>query len=718
MKFKILGKSKQFINILGNFVSFIILDHKKFLLKIKNSYKYLKRGDFQIIKNKLIIFLAKDLDLKKIDIKTYNIEDFKEKHFDFPLFKDPLVSIIIPVYNKLGYTFSCLNSLMENIKDIPYEVIIADDNSTDETKNIENYIKNIKIIRNKKNLGFLKNCNNASKFANGKYILLLNNDTNIQPDYLKYLLELIESDEKIGIVGSKIIYPNGILQEAGGIIWKDGSSASYGNGDEPEKYRYNYIKEVDYVSGCSIMIKKKLWDDIGGFDERFAPSYYEDSDLAFEARKHGYKVLYQPKSIIVHFENISHGNNAPHLLANKNTFYKKWSKVLEKGHFSKDKDFFLARDRSFNKKTILCIDHSVPTPDRDAGSKTIYQYLELFCELGLNVKFMPDDFLYNAIYTPKLENMGIETLCGKYYYNNFKKWLKENAKYFGFVLLSRPDIAAKYIDLIKTYSKAMVLYYGHDLHYIRELRRYETEKESTILKESEKWKKIEFNVFNKADIILTPSINEKIIIDNNSSDKKTKVVPPFFYDNFNLINKTFAERKNIIFIGGFNHTPNVDGILWFLREIFPLIIKNRKDIKLVVAGSNPPGSLKNMDNGHNIIIKGYVNDKELKNLYGNARIAIIPLRYGAGVKGKTVEAMYYGVPVVSTSFGIEGMPDIQEIINPMDDAKQFAAEVIKMYNDESLLKLMGEKETAYIKKHFFKETAKNIFLDILDLNKP
>ena len=718
MKFKILDKSKQFIKILSSFISFIILNPKNFLLKIKNSYKYLKRGDFQIIKNKLIILLVKDLDFKKIDIKTYNIKDFREKYFDFPVFKDPSVSIIIPVYNKLSYTFSCLNSLMENIKDIPYEVIVADDNSTDETKNIENYLKNIKIIRNKKNLGFLKNCNNASKFANGKYILLLNNDTNIQPDYLKYLLELIESDKKIGMVGSKIIYPNGVLQEAGGIIWKDGSSTSCGNGDEPEKSQYNYVKEVDYVSGCSIMIKKKLWDDIGGFDERFAPSYYEDSDLAFETRKHGYKVLYQPKSTIVHFENISHGNNAPHLLANKNAFYKKWNKILEKEHFSKDKDFFLARDRSFNKKTILIIDHRIPTPDQDAGSKTMYQYLELFCELGLNVKFMPDDFRYDAIYAQKLENMGIETLYGKYYYNNFKKWIKENAKYFDFVLLSRPDIAVKYMDFIKTCSKAKVLYYGQDLHYIRELRRYETEKDPVILKESEKWKKIEFSVFNKADLILTPSISEKIIIDNNSSGKKTKVVPPFFYDNSNLANKDFAERKDILFVGGFNHTPNVDGILWFLREIFPLIIKNIKDVRLIIAGSNPPDILKNMDNGHNIIIKGYVDDKELKNLYGNARIAIISLRYGAGVKGKTVEAMHYGVPVVSTSFGIEGMPDIQQIINPIDDAKQFAAEVIRIYSNESLFKLMSEKETAYIKKHFLKETAKNIFLDILDLNKP
>jgi GT2 family glycosyltransferase len=714
-------KLNRFVNITKKIIFFIILDPKKFLLRMKDFYNYAKTGDFKIIKNKLIIFLAKDLDLKKFDIRTYNIKNqHQHQHngraqLSFPVFKSPLVSIIIPVYDKLDYTLSCLNSVMENTKGQSYEVIIADDGSTDETKNIENFVKNIKVIRNTKNLGFLKNCNNASKFAKGQYILLLNNDANVQPDYLKYLLELFEGDEKIGMAGSKIIYPNGILQEAGGILWKDGSAENYGKGGAPEEAQYNYVKEVDYISGCSLIIKKKLWEEIGGFDERFAPSYYEDTDLAFEARKRGYKVVYQPRSAVVHFEKISHGDNITHMLVNKPVFYKKWSEILEKEHFSWGENIFLARDRSYGKKTILVIDHDIPAPDKDAGSKTVFQYLELFCGLGLNVKFIPNKFFYEEKYAKKLEDMGIETLCGKDNYKNRKRWIKTNAEYLDFVMLNRPDTAAEYIDFIKKYTKAAVLYCGHDLHYLRELRRYEIEKDPQALKESEKWKKIEFDMFKKSDAVLTFSADEKKIIDDNSSGAKTKNIPLFFYDNFNAAVEDFTQKKDILFVGGFNHPPNVDGILWFLRDVFPLILKNIGDAKIIICGSSPPDILKNTDNGHNIIVKGFVSEEELKKLYGGARIGIIPLRYGAGVKGKAVELMYYGIPLVSTSIGIEGMQGIREIIEPADGAKQFALEIIKLYNNEEILKSMSEKETAYIKKHFSKETAKNIFSGILGL---
>ena len=219
----------------------------------------------------------------------------------FPREERPMVSIVIPVYNQIHYTYLCLASILEHTKDVSYEVIIADDVSTDATEHLSEFAENLVIRRNKTNQGFLRNCNQAAEAARGKYVMFLNNDTQVTEGWLSSLVRLIESDGTIGMVGSKLVYPDGRLQEAGGIIWSDGSGWNYGRLDDPDKAEYNYVKDVDYISGAAILLSVKLWKQIGGFDERFAPAYCEDSDLAFEVRKAGYRVVYQPLSKVIHF---------------------------------------------------------------------------------------------------------------------------------------------------------------------------------------------------------------------------------------------------------------------------------------------------------------------------------------------------------------------------------------------------------------------------------
>ncbi len=398
----------------------------------------------------------------------------------------PLVSIIIPVHNQWKYTYACLHSILQNTRDISYEIIVADDVSGDETKDIKKYIKGITVVHNKKNLGFLLNCNNAAKKARGRYIHLLNNDTVVQKNWLSSIVKLIESDKKTGLVGSKLVYPDGRLQEAGGIIWNDASGWNYGRLEDPSQPEFNYVKEVDYCSGASVLISKKLWDEIGGFDERYVPAYYEDTDLAFEVRKRGLKVMYQPKSVIIHFEGISHGRDEntglkKHQKENQKRFFNKWRKELKESQFANGENIFQARDRSQNKKTIIVIDHYVPHFDKDAGSRMCFQYLKLFVEMGLNVKFIGDNFFKHEPYTEMLQDLGIEVLYGQYMKENWKYWVRENTDYLDIAYLQRPLVAEKYIDVIRKYTKAKVIYFGHDLHYLREQRRYEFEKDPQTL---------------------------------------------------------------------------------------------------------------------------------------------------------------------------------------------------------------------------------------------
>lgn len=312
--------------------------------RIKNAFSILKKEGWAGIKYHFYLVKDKEKGLKTKCIKEYTVFPFQEyKDIDsyekvmFKTYQKPIVSIIIPVFNQFAYTYNCLRALKNCEGEEEFEIILADDCSTDLTIDIDKIVEGINVLHNKDNLQFLKNCNNASQKVRGKYIVFLNNDTQVQSNWLKALIELMEADESIGLAGSKLVYPNGFIQEAGGIVWSDGSVLQYGNGRQSGEDDLNIKRETDYISGASIIITRNLWEKIGGFDERFAPAYYEDVDLAFEVRKKGYKVVYQPESEVVHFEGVSELKDASRkdiINRNREKFIVKWKKILYKDFIS------------------------------------------------------------------------------------------------------------------------------------------------------------------------------------------------------------------------------------------------------------------------------------------------------------------------------------------------------------------------------------------------
>lgn len=660
-----------------------------------------------------------------IDSITYKpellkLDDESNKIIEIPKFKKVDVSIIIPAYNQFEYTFLCVQSIVKHSENISYEIILADDCSTDGVRNIENVIHNITVIHNNENLKFLKNCNNAANKARGKYILFLNNDTQVQPDWLSPLLELMEQNEKIGMVGSKLVYPDGHLQEAGGILWKDGSAWNYGNMKDPMDPEFMYVKQVDYVSGASMMIRTSLWKEIGGFDTNFAPAYYEDTDLAFEVRKHGYQVVFQPKSVVVHFEGISNGTDTStglknYQIVNQQKFYEKWKEVLEREHFANGTEVYLAKDRGQTKKQILVIDHYVPNYDKDSGGRCTFMYLKAFLNMGMKVTFIGDNFARPEPYTTTLNQLGVEVLCGNYYYNNWREWLKENLKYFDYIYLQRPHISIKYIDLVKEYGRGKIFYYAVDLHYIRMYRNYQITGNPESLKESENWKKIELDLFEKADVGHVVGSYEQKVMQDLFPNKPIRNIPIFIYDELpERIEKDFSQRKDILFVGGFGHTPNVDAVLWFANEIFPKLLEKYPELVWHIVGSKAPDQIKSLAN-ENIILEGFVTDEELGELYRKCRLVVVPLRYGAGVKGKIVESAYYQIPVVTTSVGGEGIDASVGSFIMEDDADKMAELIKQLYVDFTKLRRMSDAGTKLIKRYFTSEAAERVLLEDIDI---
>src|SRR5690606_22291617 len=215
----------------------------------------------------------------------------------------PDVSIVVPVYNQVAFTLAVIDSLLSHASRYTFEILVGDDASTDATAAaLAEPIPGVRHVRHERNLGFVRNCNATARHARGRYVLFLNNDTQVLPGWLDELVGTLEDDPQVGLAGSKLVYPDGRLQECGAIVWRDGSAWNFGRLQDPRRPEFCYRRDVDYVSGASIALRRELWQALGGFDELFAPAYAEDADLAFRVRARGLRTVVQPLSQLLHFE--------------------------------------------------------------------------------------------------------------------------------------------------------------------------------------------------------------------------------------------------------------------------------------------------------------------------------------------------------------------------------------------------------------------------------
>src|ERR1035441_7750913 len=214
---------------------------------------------------------------------------------------------------------------------------MEDDTSHPSTNELLGLVNGARILRNDQNEGYLRSVNRGAASAHGEWLVLCNNDIEATPGWLKNLLACAESNDDVGVVAPKFVAPDGFLSEAGGIIWSDGTGVNFGRGDEPSRPQYDYTREIDYGSAAALLVRTELWRELGGFDERFVPMYYEDADLCFEARRRGWHVLYEPSSVVVHAEGSTagtdpHTRHKRHQELNRAKFVRKWKDVLDSEH--------------------------------------------------------------------------------------------------------------------------------------------------------------------------------------------------------------------------------------------------------------------------------------------------------------------------------------------------------------------------------------------------
>ena len=615
---------------------------------------------------------------------TENLPAQTQIDFEFMETDRPIISIIVPVYNEISQTIACLRSIYQQKVSVTYEVILADDKSPDPFHDVLKTIKGLRYFRNPENLHFLRNCNRNAQHARGEYLILLNNDTLVKPGWMQRLYDTFHEHGNVGIAGSKLVFPTGELQEAGGIIWEDGTGWNWGRAESADHPLYNFVRDVDYISGASLMIPTKLWKDVGGFSEDYEKAYYEDTDLCFRIRELGYRVVYQPESELVHIEGLSSGTDLnagvkQYQQINKNIFTKKWADVLSK-HLPNATTPFLASDRNV-KGHVLYIDATTPEPDKDSGSLDAVYSMRVLGELGYRVHFIPcSNFAYFGQSTDDLQNMGVETVFHPFY-SNLEQYLSERGDMFDFVILSRPESAERCLkDVRKHCPSAKLIYNTVDLHFMRMGRRAERTRDSSILAKAQDMKKQELGFIEKTDAtIVLSTVEHHVLSQEGVPNSKLWTIPLIRAEAKRLVE--FETTQDIAFIGGYRHPPNIDAVDWLVKEIWPEVRKSTPGIKLHICGSAMPEHFYDYA-APDIIIRGFIPN--LDELLSNLRLTIASLRFGAGLKGKVASSIGAGVPCVGTSVAFEGMAEsgLSRVKLETETPQGFSEVIADIYNNE------------------------------------
>ena len=593
----------------------------------------------------------------------------------------PPVVIAIPNWNRVQLLRTCIDSIFSNTDYGRYRICVYEQGSTDGSREyLRSLDGQVDSIFSAKNVGFV-DANNAIIRRYPKWdIVFLNNDTRVTKGWLGVLVETAHSAENIGLVGSKLVYPSGTLQEAGSQIFRDGSARAYGKYEKEWEPEFNQLREVDYCSAACLYAKRELIEAVGGFDQRYSPAYYEDSDLAFAARAAGFKVLYQPRSVVIHEEYGTSGESASERMSiNRRKFVEKWSAALAKQQAN-----LWEATSVIHREKILVIHDLLPSPDRSAGGRRLYELLRLLARhYHVVLAYLSPHQV--SEYLKPLERYGITVFYPGYAkaVNNSNldmPAILENNE-FKYVFCELYTVAEQYLELVRTSSpNSKVIVDTFDVHFLREMRKAELFNNPELQEQARDTQQRELNVYRHADMVLTVTGEDKDTLLKKDSGLSVCVVPILHPLPERVVGR--SARKDLLFVGGFSHEPNVDAMLYFCSEIFPWVQAELPKIKLRIVGNAPPVKIVVLASD-SILVEGHVAN--LNPYLESALVSIAPLRYGSGMKGKVGEAMAYGLPVVTTSIGAEGM-GLEDGVHALiaDDPREFADRICRLCEDGRL----------------------------------
>ena len=611
------------------------------------------------------------------------------QHLQVPAHEEVEVSIVLVLFNQAALTWRCLRSILETVH-LPHELILVDNASTDETGLLLQRIEGAQVLRNAENLHFLRAANQGARAARGKYLLFLNNDTLLAPGALAAALETIQQEDRAGAVGARIVRFDGLLQEAGNIVLADGSCVGYGRGDHPEKSEYQFRRAVDYVSGCFLLTSRALFHSLGGFDEAFAPAYYEESDYCLRLAAAGHRVLYEPRAVLFHKEyGSSDAAQATALMEKNHALFVARHRERLAHHPAPGTDSLWARHHPEQRQRVLFIEDAIPHLDRGAGLPRANAIARGLIELGCFVTFYPtaehQQQTWAEVYADLPREMEVMRDCNR---DTLTAFLSSRAGYYDVVMVSRPHNMHLFKQALAAVphflGKARLVYDAEALFARREIA-WEC-LQGRGVSEEEAQRRIAAEVAltqgthcvtavceEEAELLRHGAVEEVVVLGHALQAEPTAT--------------PWEERSGMLFVGRLDDpgSPNWDSVTYFARHVLPLVRRMLGlPCKLTVLGDPGVGLAMELA-GEDVMVAGRVAD--ITPYTAAARIFIAPTRYAAGIPHKVHQAAALGLPVVASNMLATslGWRDGVELLaaDPMNP-EAFATQCVRLYQDKAL----------------------------------
>lgn len=608
---------------------------------------------------------------------------------------EPRVSVLILTQKDVGLLQACLASLAQHLPpSIPAEVLLLCNGASPEVVAFaQRQVAGARVFVSPVNLGFGGGNNRLARDARGELLLLLNDDAVVHPGWLEPLVETIDAHPGAAAVGSRILFADGRVQEAGSVLFDDGSTAPVGRGLPAGSAAYGFRRRVDFTSANSLLLRASAFAQVGGFDEGYFPAYYEDVDLALALRAAGHSWLYDGRSRIGHHESSSTVTHFKHFLFERNIerVRAKWADALAgqptrppgggpDGPEPSSLRPAIARARG-DLPRVLVIDDMLPVPSLGAGFVLMHDFA---AQAGL------ERFALSLAVTkhPGADPMAVARLGYELVEGDLLAHLADPDTAYDVVVVCRPsnyEVVAG--ALAEHQPQAAVVYVAEALFAVRlereaDLLGGQDPRAAALRKQALQVRALEQRITASVDRVAAVSEVEAAVLRGVPGAAPVDVVPPL-QPALQATPVELAARRDIAYVASWTargNTPNYDGFWWFVREILPAVLPPVPWTRLRVTGANAPADILAVAGPH-IELTGFVPD--LAALYAGVRVVVAPIRFGAGVKIKTLEALQYGVPVVTTTIGAEGI-EVPPGSNPIvveDDPVAFAAAVELLLTD-------------------------------------
>ena len=613
------------------------------------------------------------------------------------------------VTKSLESTLAFVDSLANCQGRLALDLIICDIGKGDVTGLLFTNRPKFLYIRCETDAAYSVAANQSLPFISTNVVGFFEAEALIQSEAPQRLLSSL-TDQK-GIVGPQVLYPDGRLKAAGGIIKYGKGAHGYGHLDpQPDHPRYKFARQVDFCP-AGYLIKRDILHELTGFNEQYRTFEFAHIDLAFRARALGHSCHYCPSAQVFSYcEEVGEDRQN-----DWDRFGRQKAAQMVDNRETSAQDLSRLHDRAPTGR-VLYIDADTPTPDQNAGSAYTLNIIRILNEFGFRVTFVPDsNFIHRGRYTDALQAMGVEAIYAPYFHN-VRDLLIEKDGNFELVVLCRVEIASRYLELVRQLvPRARIVFNTVDLHFLREIRGAELLDKPELFERARRTQHAEIASIGKADATIVLTDQEADIVRREAPSALIHVIPlvpdPDELCRAAPLFAPFSARSGVIFVGTYQHAPNADAVTYFVRSIWPLVRQRVPTAVFRIVGSGVTPEVQALA-GNGIEVVGFVDD--LDAVLAQCRVAVVPLRYGAGMKGKILTSLRAGLPTVSSSIGIEGfaLTPGEEILVE-DDPNMFADAVIRLYTEEAMWTRLSQKGLEFARKNFSFDRSRNLFHRLL-----